>query len=241
MGNKEKRITLFADSLALPRGKDWGNIPFERTYPYLLEKKLREKAVFQDFIFTNRAQRFRTIVQTESDFRDFAELNNTEIIILHSGIVDCAPRVFTQTQRKWIENLPSPARRIILKIIKFARKAIILTISKNKTYVSPDHFKKSLESILGAAKETNAKVILLNIISPPDDLEQRSPGFQTNVKIYNKIIDDTALHYKATVIDLDTWIHKNGGHDELTCDGMHINERGHAFVSESLLKLVETT
>lgn len=239
MASKEKRITLFADSLALPRGETWGNIPLEKTYPYLLEKKLRETEDYRDFIFINRAQRFRTIVKTENEFSDFAELHKADIAIIHCGIVDCAPRVFTESQRKWIEKLPKTFQRPILMPARIFRKTIIQHVRKGNNYVSQDDFRKSLENVLQKSKSIGMKTIIVNIIRPPDELERRSPNFQKNADSYNKIIQDMAENYEATLIDLDRWIHKNGGHDKLTSDGMHINEAGHAFMNEQLIEAIQ--
>ncbi len=238
MNSRQRRITLFADSLALPRGSEWGNIAYEKTYPYLLETALRTKEDFKDFIFINRAQRFRTITDTWREYNDFVTLKNSDTVILHCGIVDCAPRVFSMEQRKLIEKLPWFFQRLIIKTVHTFRSAIIKTICREKVYTPLPDFIESLENTFKSARNAGINIIAVNIIVPSQTLDDRSPGYIKNATSYNRSLEATANAHNVPVIDLSNHIHQNGGHDELTTDGMHINEKGHAFMAEKLLELI---
>jgi hypothetical protein len=37
------KVVIFADSQALPRGKTWGNLPVELTYPWLMQQLLKQE------------------------------------------------------------------------------------------------------------------------------------------------------------------------------------------------------
>jgi hypothetical protein len=241
MTRPQKRVSLFADSLALPRGRDWGNVAFEETYPYLLERELRKDSSFRDFIFINRAQRFRTIVNTLEEISDFAILPSSDWIVIHCGIVDCAPRIFTASQREWLGRIPSLPRRVIVKLSGLLRRLIIKYVTEGKCYVPLEDFKKSLDALLTSLDQSlGGQVVLVNIIVPSIDLEEKSPGFQKNARLYNHEIKAAADKHGASFIDLDGFVHANGGHSALTVDGMHVNAEGHKFLTGQLLELMKS-
>lgn len=238
--NPQKRVSLFADSLALPRDKGWGDVAFEDTYPYLLEEALRKIPAFSHFIFINRAQRFRTIIKTAEELLDFVSLPSADYVIIHCGIVDCAPRVFTASQREVISCLPSMIRGFIVKLSGFFRRPIISCLTQNKCYVSIDDFRQALDQVL-STKKSDRKFILLNIIVPSDALEQRSPGFKENARKYNFEIKDAADRHGAVFIDVNAYVESRGGHKAMTVDDMHVNKAGHKFIATKLVEIIQVS
>lgn len=237
--NPQKRISLFADSLALPRAKEWGEVAFENTYPYLLEDALRKNPEFSDFIFINRAQRFRTVLKTAEELIDFVVLPSADYVIIHCGVVDCAPRIFTASQRDSLSRLPGVIRKPIIKFSGFLRRWLISYVTKDKHYVSITDFRESLDRIL-SVKEVNREFIILNIIVPSDDLERRSPGYIESARKYNIEIKNAADRHGAVFVDLNSYIQSNGGHEALTVDDMHVNDLGHKFISMMLLEIIQS-
>jgi lysophospholipase L1-like esterase len=65
-------------------------------------------------------------------------------------------------------------------------------------------------------------------------MDERSPGFIRNVEIYNDILK---THVKAAgvhLIDMDRMIKEAGGVEQLTVDGIHINETGHTMLAREI-------
>lgn len=232
------KILILADSLALPRGKSWGNIPYETTYPYLLQKSLIEIPRLSQSVIIERGMRFRTVEKVLEDWDELVGLRQPQIVIIHVGIVDCAPRVLSQKQYSLISKLPKKIRDIILKGIHKYRSIIIRTFSQ-KVYVTELKFKKYIREIIDRANEDNVQsLVFINIITPPDDLEIRSPGYQKNVKKYNHILETSCNNDFVTLLDLDKIIIDNGKTENLTIDGMHINISGHQLLSEELVRII---
>lgn len=230
----ENVISILADSLALPRHKKDGDVPYFQTYPYLLKKSLGN-----DFHIVEGGKRFRTIVDCLDDYDELVRLKQASIIILHVGIVDCAPRVFTPESRRIVAMLPWIIRVPLLKIIKYMRPFLI-NEQKPRQWVSARDFKKAYEDIVALAKKEGVQgVVSLGVIRPSDELEQRSPGYKECMEHHNAIImdiceADTFVKY----IDINEIIDNNGGNKALTVDGMHLNNKGHELLAGELIKTI---
>jgi lysophospholipase L1-like esterase len=77
-------------------------------------------------------------------------------------------------------------------------------------------------------------LIFINIIRPPDWVEERSPGFQCNVIAYNQVLQEQTKHDFVSLIDFNRIVHDEGGPDALMVDGIHLNERGHMLLAQKL-------
>jgi lysophospholipase L1-like esterase len=71
-------------------------------------------------------------------------------------------------------------------------------------------------------------------------MEERSPGFQQNVRLYNEALAEQASQPRVTLIDINGAVKTNGGSIELTCDGVHLNERGHQILANELDKHISS-
>src|SRR5262245_43716680 len=98
------KVLILADSLALPReGSD--DIPYETTYPYLVEESLRQHQDGPLPVVLERGMRRRTIEYVLDEWFELVELRRPDLVIIHVGIVDCAPRIFLRRERQFVENL----------------------------------------------------------------------------------------------------------------------------------------
>lgn len=228
------KILIFADSLALAREPEGGNIRYEETYPFLLDVALKQRYGADAPLVNDRGMRSRTIEHVIDHWFEEVELKNPDMVVIHVGIVDCAPRVFLRRERGFIENLRSERlRRGILNFVHKHRSRIIEL--RKKVYVPPHRFKALLDQAVSRAVANPArKLLFVNIISPSDTLEARSPGFQSNVKLYNEML---AAHVNGTsidLIDLNKIVWEHGGPDKLTVDGVHINQEVHKLLAAEL-------
>lgn len=217
--NKKKSITILGDSLSMPRKKD--GIAYENTYSCMLKN--------YNFDVINRSRRANDtskqceLLNISDDILDY----DSDIYIIHLGIVDCAPRVFTRRESKVISLLPNFFRKLILKFVSKFRR--IITKYRKITYVNSKKFQENLDFILKYLR--NKKVILINILDTNELNIERSFGFDTNIKNYNKIIESFKKNENITLIDSNSLPCSK----KLIEDGIHISKEMHKCLAEKIL------
>lgn len=239
------KVVILADSLALPRQKEEGDIPYEATYPHLLDQALRERLGSGAPWIIERGMRSRTVERVLEEWFEMVQLRAADVVVVHIGIVDCAPRVFLPRERAVVERLrPARLRVRFLDFVHRHRRRIVEM--RACVYVPLEKFKATVEEIVRRAREGGVRsLVFINIIEPPAAMEERSPGFRRNVAEYNRVLQAQADAEEALVhlIDLDALIKAGGGAEELTVDGIHINPTGHKILAQELerhlLKLLE--
>jgi lysophospholipase L1-like esterase len=182
--------------------------------------------------------RRRTIEYVLDEWYELVDLRKTDVVVVHVGIVDCAPRVFLRRERQFVENLrPGFLRRFILDYVHRHRRAVVNM--RKKVYVPPERFNALVGQVMAKAKASELRsLVIVNIITPPAEMDERSPGFIRNVGIYNEILRTHAEANGAHLIDIDRLIKEAGGVEQLTVDGIHINEAGHKMLAQEIEKHV---
>jgi acyl-CoA thioesterase-1 len=227
------KIVVMADSLAMAREGET-SIPFEATYPYLLDQSLRRRFHCEAPLVIERGMRRRTIEYVLDEWYELVDLRRPEIVVVHVGIVDCAPRIFLRRERQFVENLrPAFLRESILRNAHRHRPRIVNF--RKKVYVPADRFNALVGQVVAKAKQSKLRsLIMVNIITPPAEMEARSPGFISNVGIYNEILRAHASANGVHLIDMDRMIKAADGVEKLTVDGIHINEIGHEMLAKEI-------
>lgn len=227
------KIVVMADSLAMPRQGET-NIAFEATYPYVLDQSLRRRLATSSPIVIERGMRRRTIEYVLDEWLELVELRKPDVVVVHVGIVDCAPRVFLRRERQFIENLrPARLRDWVLRFVHRHRRAIIRM--RGRVYVPPQRFRALVAQVVEKARQCKLRsLVFVNIITPPAEMEERSPGFIQNVDTYNEILKSQVHGEGIHLINLNGMIRDGGGPDKLTVDGIHINEMGHAMLAREI-------
>ena len=231
------KIVVMADSLAMAREGET-NVAFDATYPYLLDQSLRRRFHAEAPLVIERGMRRRTIEYVLDEWYELVDLRKAEVVVVHVGIVDCAPRVFLRRERQFVENLrPGFLREAILSNVHRHRRAIVRL--RKKVYVPPDRFDALVSQVIERAKASKLRsLVFVNIITPPAEMEERSPGFIKNAGQYNQILKTHADANGAHLIDLDWMIKEAGGVERLTVDGIHLNDAGHAMLAQAIEKHV---
>jgi len=227
------RIIIMADSLAMARP----SISYDATYPVLLQRSLYSRYGLRAPLVVEKAQRSRTIETVLRDWREEVVVRKADIVVVHVGVVDCAPRVFSRREQIIINILGARLRQRILRFVHDHRSTII-RIRPSQVYASPERFRKAMQKIVRLANQEGTCLILVNIVSPSDDLEQRSPGFQRNVAEYNTILESQADGRSVHVLDLNGIIWTQGGGKLLCEDGHHINAGGHRLLARKLEHMI---
>jgi acyl-CoA thioesterase I len=228
------KIALLADSLALPREDVGGTGLLEVTYPFLLDQSLRRKFGAAAPIIFERGMRRRTIEYVLDEWNELVELRKPQIVIVHVGIVDCAPRVFLRREASMVANIRwARLRDRIFKFTHDHRRRIVEF--RRKVYVPLPRFERLVQQVVEKARETEVKsLVFINIIRPPDSVEERSPGFQSNVIAYNQVLQRQTRHAFISLIDLNRMVYDAGGPEALMVDGIHLNEHGHMLLAQEL-------
>jgi hypothetical protein len=223
------RILLIGDSLCLPSRPGEGEIQEEETYPNVLLQELEGRDIkFVDLI--TKGLRRRTIDTVVPELSSqIAECQPTHIIV-HVGIVDCAPRVFSRRGQELVGNLrPSFLRSAILKFVHIFRRPIIKSFPL-RVYTQPDdflvHAQLIVKHILSMPSVRRGYFIAINEV--PWRAEYRSPGFGVNVSHYNRLLRQACMEPKISIIDFNPFAEEFGGIEKLTIqDGIHLNSQGH--------------
>jgi lysophospholipase L1-like esterase len=229
------KVSILADSLALPRLPKDGDVPHELTYPFLLHMLLRQQHPDDPPLVIDRGMRARTILDVLNDWEEEVVVKRPHAVIVHVGIVDCAPRVLRPRERRWLQRLPSEtARKAILQFIHRHRRAIV-SLFPNRVYVSLPKFVAAVDQVMDRAARFPVKLLLfINIVTPTDSLEQRSPGFRAKVAAYNQALAQRVAGTAAQLVDLDGLLARHGGTEALTVDGMHLNATGNRLLAAEL-------
>lgn len=227
------KVVILADSLALPREEVGGERCFEVCYPYLLHESLRDQFGKDAPLIIERGMRLRTVEAVLTDWHEQVELRNADVVVVHVGVVDCAPRVFLRRENAFLANRPKWMRDPILKFVHEHRRWIIQ--HRPRVYVPLARFQRHVEEVTQLARTSKVQLLMyVNIVEPPDAIEQRSPGFQQNVRLYNDVLAKQTSESKVQYVDVDKLIKAEGGSDILTIDGVHLNERAHQLLASRL-------
>lgn len=239
------RIVILADSTALARAKSAGNIPYENTYPYLLEQSMKERFGADGPTFIERGMRSRTIEDVVKDWYDEVELKNADIVIVHVGGNDAAPRVFLPHEREFLETIPFGWLRNQIFLWEKKYKRHLIRLIPNRVNVPLRRFRQKVaETIERASHSKLTRLILVNIVPINHRLEYLCPGIGKNTELYNRVLAEQASHPKVTVVNVRDLVPRHGGINRVILeDGMHLTRYGHQAIASELeaeiLKVME--
>ena len=215
---------VIADSLALPRP----GVPYEATWPYLIERK------FSDWDWVNLARRTSTTKRLVTDGdagADCLEFYEPDGVILQLGICDCAPRLYRQgsVMQHLIYRLSGNIGRNISTLFERYRGRLV-----SNAMVSADQFRINLENYLQRCKRSETKVIVLEIMPVGEDMVSKNPEIVIQIDRYNRIyreLESNSNHMKVVrVFEMGENI------ESFTIDGYHLNELGNLRAERALLE-----
>lgn len=224
-----QRWLVIADSLALPRP----SVPYEATWPYLLQRK------FADWDWVNLARRTSTTARLVTDGdagADCLEFYAPDGVILHLGICDCAPRLYRQGSilQHLVYRLPGKLGRNISDLIDRYRGR-----RTSNVLVGENQFRANLENYLRRCKDAGVKVIALEIMPVGQEMIGKNPEIVMQIERYNRIyreLESTSGHLKVVcVFDPEVNI------ESFTTDGYHLNELGNLRTAQSLIEVIRRT
>jgi hypothetical protein len=229
------KISIIADSLAMPRIDSDEVIAWEDTWPIQLDTKFKYAQQYISFSINNmRARTVSTLIG--SDFYESIEVIQPKVIIVQVGVVDCMPRIFSKRENELLNHrlFPGWLRSTFIRNRSKNRKFITKGDPLRKVYTKPDKFESILDDFASRINKVNitCKVIFLPILIK-DSMEQKSPGCISNVKLYNQILQSITERNKWMYLNID-----DENMDFFLKDGYHLNRNGHLIVARHLEVLI---
>ena len=217
------RVLCIGDSLALPRE----GCKYECTWYYKLKK------YYKDTEFVDYFKRGLRIIETRDLFSMYYSEYAPNIVIIQTGICDCAPRYINSYKLVWKIAIKLASRigfeRFFWTIIKTLFKR-----TKTCVYTKPTNFKCLYEELIkNFLKLGVLHIIIVKIGHASKDVVASNPFFNENVDFYNSILDEIANKHK----DIVKTIHPLDIVDEnMFVDGYHCNPNGMDIVFKSIIE-----
>jgi acyl-CoA thioesterase I len=237
------KISIIADSIALPRVEYNDIVYYDETWPCKLHYELRHELSEKVYI-NNSSIRKRTSSSLKNNiFYESITCTNPDFVIIQLGIVDCAPRIISLKERHIFNKryFPKILREYLIRYRKKNRKKITLKDPLKKAYVKPEDFVSNINFFSDSIYNYNPKIkiIILPIISNYSIVNDYSPGFKSNIILYNNNLSNIK---KKNIIehDFSTLISLFKDLDNLYCsDGYHLLSDGHSIISNYLTSLIK--
>jgi lysophospholipase L1-like esterase len=221
-----------ADSLAMPR--EFLDPPdrttYDETYPARLRGLLAGRAEV-DVVSSIGMDSENALYEG----RFLVLPRRPDVLILHFGVNDCAPRVFRKGStsillRPWFQRL---TRGYGMRAIHALRPLICR--ARKLVYVEEEDFERNLRTLLEQVAGANPECVVLAVAisAKPAWLEARSPGYGANVARYNRALERV---FGARLIDPNALL---GLDDQLIADGIHLTPRAHELLAGALAARVE--
>jgi hypothetical protein len=194
-------VRIYGDSLSLPRFTD--GITCSATYAEGLRSALEGRIPPIAVQLYNRSQAGASIdelfIGYEKDNAYFGIAN--QVIVIHCGIVDCAPR-----------PIPRKMRRVIGRMPRFIQRPVQWFLHRNRAalqrggfvwrFTPVGHFAATYRRWLLSALEGGARILAINIAPTNAVTASHSPGLQESITLYNEAIKGVIAAIDAPAIRL---------------------------------------
>lgn len=238
------KLALYGDSLACPRQKV---VRSDERYFALIENFIREKNKTEYLELRDKAIGGATLDQLYSAYREdntYYELPG-DYLILHSGIVDCAPRPIDEETRSKVNRLPGFLKRAAIRYIHNNRAQLIEKNNGGFVRTDPSHFSKTFSAFLEHAAENYKLVFIINICPTNSIIENRSPGLSQKIRDYNELIRisiGSCSKKNIELIDIHKIISEKNNINLFVVeeDGHHIHPSTHQLIANQIIDLLQT-
>lgn len=226
-----KIINVVGDSLSLARPAD--GIPGDALYWALLQERLGAPyyVIAHSRRSNDTAQVVRTMHEDILAFPMFA-------LVLHLGIVDCFPRLFSRREHELLCALKrlrlGGVTRAVTRLA--ARHRLRLTRCLQKRYVSLPDFARNLHTIIETVQACGAAqhIILLGILETSAEKASRTYQAAESIRAYDAALRRMTIQYPHVhYIDLNDYFRTRGITPTLP-DGHHLNPAAHPHVAALL-------
>jgi len=208
------KVLILTDSLSLPRSYSNGFVRYNQTYVSLLKKANPEI----DFIHVGIGGATITRLLELTRYYIYAE---PHLVILHCGIVDCAPRALSEFELQLFGKL---------KLLRFIKPfTTFLRRYRGLTYTNIRLFTETLIKIRDSFKTSS--FITVGILPSCNEYEAITPGITRNIARYNAVLEENTNY-----ID-----NKKFPRDGIIDDHHHLSEEGHLEIFHKLQIVIKDT
>lgn len=226
------RILILGDSLPFPRPHK--GQPVDVTWPTLIKAQLPGADVWL------RATPRSCILDVIKEFFFFTDsLPDFDVIIVQTGIVDCAPRPYSRWIYKFLETFLGMVR--LRKIERFSHDHLLWLYGH--PWVSQNAFAKAIRQMVETTHEKNPALTTLFVpIAPPTrTIVGTLPGIDHAAALYNKILEREMYALGGEFPCHCVQPFTNSDPFEITIeDGHHLSVTGHRLIAEALVAEIKT-
>jgi len=239
---KESIVLVYGDSMCLPSIAD--HVAVSDAYPELLAEYQASRGL-RTRVYS-RAEGGRTIKDhwtRYDDDRRYFSAGPDDLLIIHAGMVDCAPRPLPLRWRRRLERQPGFIRAPIVSFIKNNRPFLL---KRGFVFykIDPTVFKQRIEEWLDHATKLYAHIAVVPIPPIGQAAEDISPGWRKNIILYNRIMADAVARHPRGVYFVPL-------HDVLSqseekfndcispLDGYHLLKKGHQLICDLIIGFLE--
>jgi hypothetical protein len=211
------KILIIGDSLSLPRKKP-EITTLDQTWPYLLKSNAQFEIIQISIgggTLQNLYEQSFYYVETEPD-----------IVIIQSGIVDCAPHALGRLEREIIGNF-----RVLNFLFHHFFPTNFMRKYRKITFTRKKDFMKLAKELIN--RFTKSKIIWIGIVPACSGYEKKVPGISNNIEIFNKIITAEIETGHGLFLSTD-----NIPSDGIMSDYHHLTTIGHKWLYERILPLI---
>jgi hypothetical protein len=234
-------IRLYSDSLGLPRK---GFVSNDNRYINLISDWIIKNNIAEKIYLLDRSRANNLISYLFNYFvEDNSYFDAPDIIIIHEGVCDCAPRPIPKKVRNIISKLPNIIR---VKIINFIHnnRSILQKNGFRFVLTKPKTFFYFYKTWISQLSNTNTQVIILNILPTNDKIENQSPGFTENINKFNNIIEKVRKIYNCDnihFIDINKIVSQMPNINDyiIEDDGHHITKKAHELLAKLILEKID--
>jgi hypothetical protein len=221
------KITFITDSYGGIRIHDnIEEVSEKQTFPALCKAEFIKKGheVSIDYASYRKVTDLSTIMD---------KYKESDLFILHAGIVDAYPRPLNQRLTMSKAYLPNILRRLIR-----IRRKFVINYIYNKPWTSEkDYF----DAIRFICKNYKTKMLWINVPKVIQRQEKETPGSNKAIGEYNGILNEALKNYQhCTVLNIN----------QLLCDqndfesffhpiDSHLNIKGNKFYADEILKYLD--
>ncbi len=229
-------VQYYADSLGQSRP---GVVKLSERYIYLFFKWLEEN--YREEIFVvDRSHGGATLRELYDYYiKDVVYISEEkEILLIHAGICDCAPRPLPLYLRNFVSSLPSFLRdRIVFFLHKY--RSTLLRNGFVFYRTTKIMFEKTLTEWIKHGIDHFKITYVINIAPTNQQTENQSPGLSKGINTYNQVIKNVIDEFpesKVKLIDINFLLRNEPDLDQLILkdDGHHITSFAHRLYFQEL-------
>lgn len=237
----QRIVTIVGDSLALPRPED--RLFEGDVYPAQLQRRLGP-----EFYVVNRSSvgNYAGRLISEETTVYAIQGSQAECYVIQIGIVDCAPRLFSEEEKKLLATLIYSGlfRGLARAWIDYrSRQRYARTKEKPIFQTRPEDFELYYRTLIKNIRTlTPARaVIAINIAAPGESMTSRTYGVRESIDRFNQIIARIAADNSGYVRLLDLFSATRDDPALVLPDGHHLAAAAQDLIAGRLADLILDT